>query len=522
MMPMAGCPVGPKWREITMPLCIRCGAKFASHDRFCSSCGTAIDGDLASQHYERAMDASNPDVIIRELDECLCAEPLPDLPDMAMYAYFNMSAAIWEKFQFNDRKGATIDDDEYVWVNACRLCIHRVLEIHEHMPREQQLEANVVKIHHAAKQHLDLTMLYGAYVVSPGGQRRFREISSGDLPPLRSLKAPLGNIKTRQQEARPDNCPACGAANRGGFSFCRKCGSSRSAPATSSPTVAAAAPICWTAGGTTFTSPAMGSPTAATTAPAAAAQESPLISMIKADAPAVCIGGAEQAGQQRLRAAVPALIELMLHKGPAFEDARKAAAAALGEIGDLRALNWVGEASYHELLGDGMESFAVTGQLTDRLINQPGGRQYAAQLQGIVMYHMVDFFRSTEIHIDPDVQNRPVNPFTMQSAKRFFFQNFAKESFYFEGKVGSIVIRYAEDHLPGHSFAGGWLYPVKLDELGRASDLGATPDPAGKIHFRFGGEVTIPMIEVTPEPNWPRPSIVRRQAPGRVWFEELV
>ena len=137
------------------------------------------------------------------------------------------------------------------------------------------------------------------------------------------------------------------------------------------------------------------------------------------------------------------------------------------------------------------------------------------------MYHMVDFFRSTEIHIDPDVQNRRVNPFTMASAKRFFFQNFAKESFYFEGKVGSIVIRYAEDHLPAHSFAGGRLYAAALDEIGRASERGATPDTVGKIHFRFGGEVTIPMIEVTPEPKWPRPSIVKRQAPGRMWFEEL-
>jgi hypothetical protein len=181
---------------------------------------------------------------------------------MAMYAYFNMSAAIWDKFQFNDRKGATIDDDEYIWVNACRLCIGRVLEIYEHLPRDEQLEANVVKIHHAAKQHLQLTTHYGSYVGSPFG-RRFRSVSSNRLPPLRSLNAPLGSLKAGQQEVRPDNCPGCGVANRSGFAFCRKCGTSRTAPETSGPV--------------------------RPTPPPATGTNDPVIALIKGDTPAACI-----------------------------------------------------------------------------------------------------------------------------------------------------------------------------------------------------------------------------------------
>lgn len=246
-----------------------------------------------------------------------------------------------------------------------------------------------------------------------------------------------------------------------------------------------------------------------------------IISMIRSSVPSECLGGAEQAGHNRLRAAVPALIELLLRRGPEFKNGRRAAALALGEIGDVRALNWLGEASYYELLGDGMESLVVSAEVSQRLLSQPGAEEYAARLQKIIMYHLGDFFGTAEVHISPDIQNRRENPFSMESAKRFFLQNFTHESFYFEGEVRAIVIQYGEEQLPAHSFAGGWLYSATLDGIGSSQNRGSTVHPVGRIHLRFGGEVTIPMIEVTPEPNWPRPAIVKRQSPGRVWFEEL-
>src|SRR5437660_277574 len=86
----------------------------------------------AWDHYERAMNALDYDldIAIQELDACLCANPEPLLE---MEAYYNLSAAIWEKFHFNERKGATIADDEYLWVRGCNICLRRALKIYENL-----------------------------------------------------------------------------------------------------------------------------------------------------------------------------------------------------------------------------------------------------------------------------------------------------------------------------------------------------------------------------------------------------
>jgi hypothetical protein len=135
----------------------------------------------AGDHYERAMDSNNLDVTIRELDACLCATPEPFL---AMLAYSNLSAAVWEKFRFNDRRSDTVEDDEIVWVRGCNICLRRALRTYENMPRHQQLEADTIKLHQAVKESLSPTVHYGAYVFR-FGQRQFRKVSG--LPPLRCL-----------------------------------------------------------------------------------------------------------------------------------------------------------------------------------------------------------------------------------------------------------------------------------------------------------------------------------------------
>lgn len=135
----------------------------------------------ARDHYERAMDANNPDVTIKELDACLCANPEPFL---AMVAYFNLSAAVWDKFGFNNRRSDTVEDDEYVWVRGCNIFLRRALKIYENMPRHQQLEADPLRFHQAVKESLGPTVHYGAYVFR-FGQREFRKVSG--LPPLRCL-----------------------------------------------------------------------------------------------------------------------------------------------------------------------------------------------------------------------------------------------------------------------------------------------------------------------------------------------
>jgi hypothetical protein len=78
-----------------MPRCVQCREQFEDHDRFCTFCGTAITVDLATGHYNRALDAGERGDLgttIIELNECLCCDPLPRI---AVVSYFNLGAAIW-------------------------------------------------------------------------------------------------------------------------------------------------------------------------------------------------------------------------------------------------------------------------------------------------------------------------------------------------------------------------------------------------------------------------------------------
>ena len=138
----------------------------------------------ACNHYERGMSAFESrrfDEAIKALDECLCANPERLLE---MEAYYNLSAMIWEKFQFNNRRGADISDDEFRWVQGCNVCLRRALKIYETLPREQQLQSDLIQLHQAIKESLSPTISYGA-IVYRYGQREFRSVHG--LPPLRCL-----------------------------------------------------------------------------------------------------------------------------------------------------------------------------------------------------------------------------------------------------------------------------------------------------------------------------------------------
>jgi len=235
---------------------------------------------------------------------------------------------------------------------------------------------------------------------------------------------------------------------------------------------------------------------------------------------------AGQAGKRRVREAVPALVELLYSSGPGSKVVITAVARALGDIGDLRAIQHLEEAAYaHQYEGPVSGSIAITRggnviepdeqdvvmdealrEAEQKLWKQPDAEAYLAQLGRIKMYTFEDLWR--EVFIDPDIQNQPIYPFTMDCAQRFF-RNFKKERFAFDGpEIKSIFIRRAKEALPRHSFADGRLYPQTLAEIGRLGE--SALDPVGDIHFEFGGNATAPYVKVSPEPKWPRPSIVRR------------
>jgi len=236
-----------------------------------------------------------------------------------------------------------------------------------------------------------------------------------------------------------------------------------------------------------------------------------------------CRRAARRAGEEHCEAVVPALIELLYRKDKAVI---AAAAQALRDIGDLRAIQHLEECAYaQEFVGGipGFDTFTEDGRIVevaeedalmqealreaeDKLWKRPGAGLYLDQLGKIRMHTFGDFWKSGNIHIDPNIQSQ----FTMQGAKRFF-RNFTAERFAFEGWVKAISIFRGKEALPESSFADGYLLSRTLDEmeqiggpaLERASRL-------GQIHFKFGGNAALPYLAVEPEPAWPRPSVVRR------------
>lgn len=248
----------------------------------------------------------------------------------------------------------------------------------------------------------------------------------------------------------------------------------------------------------------------------------------------VCRRAAEKAGEQRLQGAVPALIELLYRTGSGSKPAIATAATALGNIGDLRALHHLREVSYM-LTGDAGDILAVLEAdapddetlaadnalyaAGEKISTQPGAEQYITQLDSIVMHRLKDMLG--DLYIDSDIQNENNHGFTMRRAKPFF-KNFRDESFACGGTVGAIRIYDGREHLPARtSYANGWLYSQTLDEIEQRGGDWPTKT-VGSIYFEYGGTTSEPYVLVKPQPNWPRPSIVRRrEKTGGFRFEEL-
>jgi hypothetical protein len=241
----------------------------------------------------------------------------------------------------------------------------------------------------------------------------------------------------------------------------------------------------------------------------------------------VCCRAAEQASTERVLEAVQALVELLYSSGPGSKRVITAAARALGDIGDLRAIQHLEEAGFAREYSGAIPGFLMytadggviepaeedvlleeaLGEAEGKLWKQPGAEPYLAQLGRIKMYTFGDFWKSRDILIHPDIQNRRQNSFTMEHAKQFF-ANFKRERFAFDqGEIRSIFVRQAGE-ASDHSFADGHLYSQTLDEIVRLGDS-ALDHPIGHINFKLGN-ASAPYIAVHPEPNWPRPSIVRR------------
>lgn len=109
------------------------------------------------------------------------------------------------------------------------------------------------------------------------------------------------------------------------------------------------------------------------------------------------------------------------------------------------------------------------------------------------------FLKTGEIYIDPGIQNRDRNPFTMARAKNLF-ERFRDKMFELNGVASSLFISDGRENLPHESYAKGFLYEQKVDELETyaARHDGDLPDHVATIRLECGGFPIRPGILVRP------------------------
>jgi hypothetical protein len=174
--------------------------------------------DEAFTYYQRAMEASDPDVVIANLDACLVLDPPPQI---AMFAYRNIAGAIWEKFSFAQRSGKTISNEEFWWAQRASECLRRVLVIFGRLSESDQHEPEVKDCHENSTKFLQSATAYGLYY-SRAGEMRVRDMKRpAALPRLRCL-----DDSAAASTAGNKRCPLCDTENPANSSTCRYCSAS--------------------------------------------------------------------------------------------------------------------------------------------------------------------------------------------------------------------------------------------------------------------------------------------------------
>jgi hypothetical protein len=114
-------------------------------------------------------------------------------------------------------------------------------------------------------------------------------------------------------------------------------------------------------------------------------------------------------------------------------------------------------------------------------------------------YTIDSFLKKGEIYIDPEIQHRDRQPFTMQRAKTLF-DCFRGETFDLNGVARSVFIYDGKEDLPRQSYAKGSLYAQTVDELESyaAGHDGDLPDHVATIRLECGGAPIRPGILVRP------------------------
>jgi len=145
-------------------------------------------------HLQKAVDTAEDgqyDRAITELDAALCTEPGPEL---AMIAYHKLATAIWYKFDFHNRDGEAISDEECAWNGRAADALARAMEIYTSSKGKIAHPVEFRRLYLTCKTAHEVTVTYALTKREANGKLSFREkevLDKIQLPALRCFERKL-------------------------------------------------------------------------------------------------------------------------------------------------------------------------------------------------------------------------------------------------------------------------------------------------------------------------------------------
>lgn len=139
--------------------------------------------------YNQAISASQEgdyDAAISLLDDCLCNDPEPGL---AMLAYWNMAVTILMKFNFQERNGEDVSDEEMKWCQRMLICSKKIKSIYEsHLKNHPEYSKSHYETYEQSKNLYNSYTFYGSVYRDNSGslsQRSMKNVAHAPAKPLR-------------------------------------------------------------------------------------------------------------------------------------------------------------------------------------------------------------------------------------------------------------------------------------------------------------------------------------------------
>lgn len=167
----------------------------------------------SGQHYQRAaaaMKNGDVDTAITELDLYLCSDPRSA---SSMIAWFNLNTVIVQKFQFPNREGPKLSDEEFLWQRRAEKCLENVIEIYEGTVSHSPEASAYLDLYNKSKDRLARTRGFGELIRDADGKSALRGTEvffRVTLPSLKCLANYEKKIADDERRVFENNAPLKG------------------------------------------------------------------------------------------------------------------------------------------------------------------------------------------------------------------------------------------------------------------------------------------------------------------------